>query len=239
MAETPFATIDRVVIDLASHTLPVTKYLSAGPGKRPVVLLLHGSKGVDAQAVAYDRYARDLAGAGLDAWLFSYYRPSEACAIGQAADGAERERLYARFVEGWVDLVHGVAAEARRQIRSSGKVGILGFSLGGMVGVAAANGAAFSALAVFYACAPKFYRSALIALPPLLDIHGEADHSVPLAAGSELIAAARRLGGTANLAIYKGQTHGFDLDLANPMSEPARRSAVAFLAKWLGPQVSA
>lgn len=235
----PTTKLDRIVINLAGRPIQVTKYRAAGSRKRPVVLLLHGAKGVDAQAVAYDRYARDLAGAGLDAWLFSYYSPSEDLAIQRAAGGFEREALYSQFVDGWVDLVHGVAAKALQQGPGRAKVGILGFSLGGMVGVAAANGADVSALAVFYASAPTFYRPRLTSLPPLLDIHGDLDRSVPLAAGSKLVEAAKHLGGVADMAVYEGQGHGFDLDLTNPASEPARRRAIAFLAQWLGRAASA
>lgn len=233
VAEATNRAIERVVIP--ARPVQVAKYLAAGGQKRPAVLLLHGARGLTAREAAYDRYARDLASAGIDAWLFTYYRPNEAAAIQQAAGGTAREALYAQFVDGWVDRIRRVGVQAQQQDRSSGKVGILGFSLGGMVGVAAANGPAFSALAVFYASLPQFYRPRLTSLPPLLDIHGDADRSVPLPLGSELVAAARNLGGVADLAIFRGQGHGFDLDLANPASEPARRAAIAFLARWLGP----
>lgn len=200
-----------------------------GEARRPTVLLLHGAKGLKAQAPAYDRYARDLAAAGLDTWLFSYYRVGEAAAIRRAGSAAGREVLYARFVDGWVSLIHEVAALALKQERSSAGVGLLGFSLGGMVGVAAANRSIFSALGILYGAAPDFYRPRLSALPPIIDLHGSADKAVPLALGEQLVATAKQIGGKAELVVYQGQVHGFDLDLTNPYSQPARMRAVPFL----------
>jgi carboxymethylenebutenolidase len=186
-----------------------------------------------AQVAAYERYASDIAAAGMDAWLFSYYSPSEATEILQAPSNLEREKLYAQFVDGWVDRIHRLGTHASREERCSGKIGLLGFSLGGMVGVAAANRASFAALAVFYASLPAFYRPQITSLPPLLDVHGDADRAVPLSSGSKLIADARSLGGSADLQIFGRQGHAFDLNLSNPASEPARRVAIAFLTRHL------
>lgn len=225
----------RESIDLAGSSVDVTRSAVQGAAKRPTVLLLHGSKGLEAHRRAYEGYARDLAGLGIDTMLVSYLRPDDLAAIDRAQSVAQRRALYARSVDGWVSLVRGLAARAREGPGSSGHVGLLGFSLGGMVAVAAAGDPVFSVLTVFYAALPGFYHHSMDRLPPLLDLHGAADRSIPVSQGSRLVAEARRLGGVGELAVYANQGHGFDLDPANPDAAPARQRATSFIAHWIAP----
>jgi carboxymethylenebutenolidase len=229
------ATMTQAAIVVGGRPVPVTKYLAPGTSRRPAVLLLHGSRGFEARIAAYDRYARDLAAAGIDARLVSYYQPGERAAIRAAGSPSRREIRYAQFVDGWVSLIRATAEDARKQDLSSGKVGLLGFSLGGLIAVAAASQPLFSALVVCYGGLPGFYHHSLSSLPPLLAIHGDADRAVPLASGTALVAKAKSLGGPAELALFPNQGHGFDLDLGNRDSDAARGRAVGFLKQWLAP----
>jgi carboxymethylenebutenolidase len=223
-------TIVRETIVVAGRPLQLTRYAAAGQGKRPAVLLLHGSRGLDAWRRVYERQAADLATAGIDAYLFSYYAPDELKAIAAAGSSAGRETCYARFVDGWVALIRAVANHALKQQQSSGKVGLLGISLGG---IAAASHPLFSALVVFYGGLPDFFRQPIASLPPLLAIHGDADRNVPLAQGVALVAKARALGGAAELTVYKGKRHGFNLDPANRDAAAANLAAQKFLLRSL------
>ncbi|WP_131196930.1 dienelactone hydrolase family protein [Lichenihabitans psoromatis] len=220
-------------LTLKGQPLELKRYGAASRGKRPTVLLLHGSKGLDANYQAYDRYACDLAGANIDTLLFTYFQPGELKAINEARNASSREVEYARSVDQWVSLVRSVASMAREHENSSGSVGLLGFSLGGFVGVAAASDPMFSVLTVFYAGLPTFYTRRIDHLPPLLDIHGDADRSVSLSQGSKLVETAKRLGGVADLAVFRNEGHGFDLDLSNRDAFNARQRAIAFTAQWL------
>jgi len=211
----------------------VTRYTAPESGKRPTVLLLHGSKGLDAQISAYDRYARDLAKLNIDTLLFTYFQPDELATINEARTASVRKAQYARSVDRWVSLVRDIAIAAKDDDRSSGHVGLLGFSLGGLVAVAAASQPLFSVVTVFYAGIPSFYDHKITFLPPLLDIHGDVDQSVPLSQGSKLIATAKHLGGVADLAVFRNQGHGFDLDLTNPDATPARLRATAFISRYI------
>jgi carboxymethylenebutenolidase len=58
---------------------PVKIRIFPAPGNisRPTILILHGSRGIEPFAVAYERYANDLAASGFDAWLFSYYAEAD------------------------------------------------------------------------------------------------------------------------------------------------------------------
>lgn len=213
--------------------MQVARYVAAGEGRRPAVLLLHGSRGLDAWKRRYERQAADLASAGLDAYLFSYYAPEELKAIAAAGGSSARVVLYRKFIDGWVALIRAIGDHALTQSRNSGRVGLLGISLGGMVGVAAASHPLFSALVVFYGGLPTFYSQPIAALPPLLVIHGDADRNVPLADGKNLVAKAKAIGGAADLVVYRGERHGFSLDPDNHDAAAANRQAQAFLLKHL------
>ena len=141
--------------------------------------------------------------------------------------------MYAQSIDRWVALVRDAATAAQMDERSSGRVGVFGFSLGGYVAVAAASRPLFSALNVFYAGLPTFYDQPIASLPPLLDIHGDADRAVPLSEGERLVAAAKQLGGVAELAVFHNEGHGFDLDLRNADAAAARQRAIAFASRWL------
>src|ERR1700722_393327 len=48
-------------------------------------------------------------------------------------------------------------------------------------------------------------------LPPVLELHGDADRTVPPAKGAELVRLARAAGAPAEQVTYPGRGHGFDL----------------------------
>ena len=219
---------------LGDQRIGVTRYTdSTSDQPRGTVLMLHGTKGVAERAAAYDFYGRRLASSGLNAWLFEYFAEDQEISIRRAEDSLARETLYAEFVNSWVKRIDGLADLARRQPGASAQVGLLGFSLGGMVGVAAANGSRFAALSVFYGSIPSFYHHQITSLPPLLELHGSADVSVPVSLGSDLVRYARSLGGRADQETFARQGHAFDLDLSNPAAIPARAHAISFLHEHL------
>ena len=51
----------------------MTRYAADHVGKRPAVLVLHGSRGVEFSTRAYERYANTLAAGGIDAYLVRYF----------------------------------------------------------------------------------------------------------------------------------------------------------------------
>ena len=222
-------------IDVAGARIQATRYSTSGVHSRPTVLLLHGSRGLAPHFDAYDRYARDLAGVHIDTLLFTYFRSNELAEINTANGSSEREKQYAISIDGWVALVRAVARAALAHERSSGEVGLLGFSLGGYVAVAAASRPLFSAMAVLYTGLPNFYGKPIKYLPPVLDIHGDADQSVPLTEGANLVAAAKHLGGVSKLIVFAHEGHGFDLDPSNKDAASARRQAIAFLKSVMHP----
>lgn len=50
-------------------SLPVSRYAAAVDGKRPAVIALHGARGVELRARAYERYADALMARGIDTYF--------------------------------------------------------------------------------------------------------------------------------------------------------------------------
>jgi carboxymethylenebutenolidase len=65
-------------------------------------------------------------------------------------------------------------------------------------------------------------------LPPLLELHGDADHNVPLAQGEELVKLAKVAGAEAELVRYPGKAHGFDFSESDPIAADAIDRVVRF-----------
>ena len=74
-------------LDVAASEGPValTRYAADQAGKRPAVIVLHGSRGFELRLLAYQRYADALTAVGIDVYLARYYGPADA--------GAEAEQI--------------------------------------------------------------------------------------------------------------------------------------------------
>jgi carboxymethylenebutenolidase len=186
------AAAEPVIIETGGRPIEVTRHAAAGEGQRPAVLVLHGSSGLEADRAAYGRYAQALAARGIDAYLMSYYAPGTSWACG--------------CWDAWAATVLEVAHAVRRRPESSGRIGLLGFSLGGGVAVASARDPRITALVIFYGALPDRTRLTR-PMPPLLVLHGDADTSVPLRDGVALVDLARRHGSRAELVTYPGAGH--------------------------------
>jgi carboxymethylenebutenolidase len=106
---------------------------------------------------------------------------------------------------------------------------LLGFSLGGYVAAtAAARDARVSALAVLYGGMPDKIAAQVKHLPPMIELHGEADRNVPLARGEELVRLGKSVGAAAEIVRYKGKAHGFDFADNDPMTADAISRVAGF-----------
>jgi carboxymethylenebutenolidase len=70
-------------------------------------------------------------------------------------------------------------------------------------------------------------------LPPLIELHGEADRNVPLAEGEELVKAGKAIGTEAEFVAYPGRQHGFDFSDTDPMTADAVGRVVRFFESRL------
>ncbi|WP_300154731.1 dienelactone hydrolase family protein [Solidesulfovibrio sp.] len=219
-----------VTLPAARHPVTATRFVAAGDAPRPAVLLLHGRQGLTPFADFYRRQALALARAGLDAYLFTYYDETDPARANDPV-AATRQALFRERAPAWAALVRDVVGDVLADARSSGRVGLLGFSQGGFlaVGVAGAD-PRIDALVVCYGGVPDVFRDAVRRLPPLLELHGDADDVVPPAQGKALVDLARRLGQSAAMTVFPGAGHGFS-------GEDARKAqalTVNFLGRRLG-----
>jgi len=214
----------------------VRRYAAAGTDRRPAVLILHGRSGPAPKprfAAAYDRYATALANIGIDAYLVSYFSESDGKAM-LSDDEAFRAAVRAQRYPAWIDALRGIAEAVATRPEASGRVGLLGFSLGGNLAAAtAASDPSIAAFVVFYGGMPDTVAGHILHLPPTLELHGDADEEAPLSGGKALIETAQALGAPAEQVVYPGARHGFDFDPARSDSKDAQARATEFLQRHL------
>jgi carboxymethylenebutenolidase len=224
------ATPEQLSIDADDGPVALIRYAADQAGKRPSVVMLHGTHGFELRLSAYQRYAEALAAKGIDAYLLHYFTAADAPAFDRRKTPRDKREAYeaVRF-DGWARRVSAVVTAILARSDSSGRIGVLGFSLGGYVAAdAAVRDSRVAALAVLYGGMPDAMVSDVKHLPPLIDLHGDADHNVPFAKGEELVKLGKAVGAEAELVAYPGKPHGFDFSDTDPMAADAVGRVVKF-----------
>jgi carboxymethylenebutenolidase len=230
------ATPEQLSIDADEGPVPLTRYAAEQDGKRPSVLLLHGSHGFELRPRAYERYANALSAKGIDAYLLRYLTAADAPVFDPKTCTREKREAYeATRFDFWAKRVSSVVTATLARPDSSGRVGLLGFSLGGYVAAAtAARDERVAALGVLYGGMPDAMVSEVKHLPPLIGLHGTADRNVPPAKGEELVKLGKAVGTEAEFVVYPGRQHGFDFSDTDPMTADALDRIVKFFESRLG-----
>jgi carboxymethylenebutenolidase len=190
---------------------------------RAAALILHGARSVELDPRAYERYATALGDAGLDAYLARYFTAAAARALEPKTSPRESRSAYnsMRFT-GWSRRMASVVGAVLARPESAGRIGLLGFSLGGFVAAqAAAEDARVNALAVFYGGLPDAMPPHVPAPAARAGAARRGRPHVPLAKGTELVRLARSLGASAEQVTYPGRAHGFDFADKDPMAADA------------------
>jgi carboxymethylenebutenolidase len=215
------AEVSALSIESGGRPLAVTRYAAAGTAARPGVMVLHGASGLDAGHEAYAHYARLLAANGIDAYLLDYFGPRATWTCGCWSI--------------WAAKVLDVAAFVARSPQSSGRVGVLGFSLGGGVAIESAADPRIRALAVLYPSIPNKVEFARP--PPLLVLQGDADRAAPLPDSEALVRLARQSGGRAELVVYPGEGHRLSTWQQAAATDATERMIAFFRAELTAPSV--
>ncbi len=93
-------------VEADDESVALTRYAADQVGKRPAVVVLHGSRGVELKPRAYQRYADALNAIGIDAYLARYFTASE----------------------GWTKRVSSAVTAVLARPESSGRIGLLGLA---------------------------------------------------------------------------------------------------------------
>lgn len=220
-------TPEQLKVEADEGGVALTRYAADRAGTRPSVVVLHGSNGFELKPRAYERYANALSAKGIDAYLLRYL--SDADVSGFKTTRQRREAYEAERFDSWAKKVSAVVTTILARSDSSGRIGLLGFSLGGYVAAeTAARDQRITALAVLYGGMPDAIVPEVKHLPPLIELHGGADRNVAPAKGEELVKLAKAIGAEAEFVGYPGKPHGFDFSDTDPMAADAVGRVVRF-----------
>ena len=188
--------------------------LPAGkPGaKFPAVVLIHGSSGIGSNI---DRWARELNAIGVAAFLLDSFSGRGITSTG--ADQSQLDHLAMLY-----DAYRALDFLAAHPRIDPQRIGILGFSKGGVAGVYAAmdrfhqaygsRKARFAVYMAFYPPCYKYRDDEMVDKKPLRIFHGEAEDYVPIAPCRSYINRLQAKGADAKLIGYAGAYHGFDAE---------------------------
>lgn len=229
-------TVEAAEIAGKTMTLPATErqvkvvyFRAPGDAKRPAALLLHGAGGFDRRIDDYSKYASALANEGIDAYLVYYYSDADERDMSQSGD------VFTERYPAWAKLVDDLADHLLTQKDSNGKVGLVGFSNGGILATGASTlDPKISAAVIYYGTEPWPLKERAKRFPPLLVLHGDADQVIPVIAGHQLAALAQDVGAKADLVIYPGEGHGFGPNAIGNGADALKRT-IAFLKRELLP----
>jgi carboxymethylenebutenolidase len=217
-----------ILLPAKERQVSVTYFRAPGDAPRPSVLLLHGARGFDGQIAGYNRYCSELANHGMDAYLVYYYDANDQRSMSTGTD------VFMDRYEAWARLVDDLAGDVLAAKESNGKVGLVGFSNGGILATGASTlDPRIKAAVIYYGSVPFPIMDRAKRFPPLLVLHGDADAVIPAERGKELAVFATQLGGSADLVIYPGIGHGFGARLNTKEAADALARTVTFLTKEL------
>ena len=231
-----FPAVEAAEIAGKAMTLPATErqvkvvyFRAPGDTRRPAALLLHGAGGFDRRIAEYNRYASALASQGIDAYLVYYYSDADERGMSQSGD------IFTERYPAWAKLVDDLADHLLTQKESNGKIGLVGFSNGGILATGASTlDPKINAAVIYYSTEPWPLKERAKRFPPLLVLHGDADQVIPVIAGHQLAALAQDVGAKADLVIYPGEGHGFGPN-PNGNGADALKRTIAFLRRELLP----
>lgn len=219
-----------ITLPATERQVKVVHFRAPGEAKRPAALLLHGAGGFDRRIADYNRYASALANQGIDAYLVYYYSDADERGMSQSGD------IFTERYPAWAKLVDDLADHLLTQKDSNGKVGLVGFSNGGILATGASTlDPKINAAVIYYGTQPWPLRMEPKRFPPLLVLHGDADRVIPVTEGERLAVLANSLGAKVDFVVYEGEGHGFGPDIDGSSGGDAVERTIAFLKKELAP----
>lgn len=205
------------------RAIAIERFDAPSGGRPPAVLLLHGADGMT-YGERYRMGARVLASGGYQVFLPHYLDRTGERRAGYATIGGN----FPAWTDTVVDALDLVAREPGVDPR---RLGLLGTSLGGALGLAvAAQDRRVRAFANYFGFLPESIAAGARRLPPTLVLHGARDLIVPVANAYAIEALLKRLGVPHELHVYPDQAHGF----AGAAQFDAAQRTATFFGRYLG-----
>ena len=200
-----------------------------GPGPHAAVILLPGSSGWHD---GYPELVRSFAAAGFVALAVDYLAET-----GPEPTAEERERhwpLWQAIVGNAITFLQGSGPTTSTR---SG-IGLVGYSLGAFLAVSVASALpGVGAVVDFFGGGGESLRDGGRGFPPLLILHGDADHIVPVSCAHELREAVLARCGEVEMHLYPAADHAFNAPWTPWYSEPDAADSwtrtIDFLARRL------
>ena len=211
------------VYQSGGHPIRFTRFDSQETGLRPVVLLLHGLDGADANRNVYEALATTMTNNGYSVFFIRYFdsfasRPEELAAFQAsvkdelfAPNSPKRDRIYRTFT-----ICLETVKDGLRHIRTQPgidpkQMAVFGLSMGGFLGLAVATDAKSQVKVVveFFGGLPREFHAKAGQLPPTLILHGDKDRIVPVRAAHELARLLETTKCPHDVCIYPGVDHVF------------------------------
>jgi carboxymethylenebutenolidase len=174
------------------------------PGKYPAVVVVHGHGGVgEGKRSGSHEQARHLARAGYVAMVPHYF--------GRLKPDSKDGRKNAKSFDVWARAVSDtVGYAARRPDVDAKRIALLGSSLGSWVSLSvAARDRRVLAVVENFGGWPQWEELNPARLPPVLILHGDADHNVSVDEAYKLEQLLQQAGVLHEVHIYPGADHGF------------------------------
>jgi carboxymethylenebutenolidase len=178
----------------------------SGAGPFPAVIILHGAGPRDAGNDDFQDFCAKLAEHGYFTEFIEYYSQTEPASAGDVGG------MVSDFPT-WLSEVHsGIAALKKNPSVNSKPVALMGFSLGSFISLS--YGATYpgevAAIVEYYGGLPPALNARAPVMPPVLILHGDADHIVPVSQATDLDALLTKAGRPHEMKIYSGAQHGFN-----------------------------
>jgi dienelactone hydrolase len=199
----------------ASRTIPATEVRPDGAGPFPAVVLMHGCHGVSASTRQWAEWFRDR---GYVALIVDSWAPrgiGDGCVPGPDVPSTER----------FDDAVGALRWLHTRPYVDPRHVGVIGWSNGGVFAISVVNGPSLERARSRGVLVPEPGFAAAVAMypggcyslvnetvvRPLLLLIGDADDWTLPSECAEMVDAMRSRGAPANLVLYPGAVHYFDV----------------------------
>lgn len=196
-------------------TLASQLHIAQGPGKRPLVVLLHGSAGING---GNELWAREFAEMGVSTLLVDSFTGRGI--VETLADQTQLGRL------NMVIDAYRAAAKLKDHPRvDASRIALIGFSRGGHAALYASlerfhglwndSGVDFAAYFPFYGdCKTAYIDDTKLKPAPIRMHHGEADDYVPASGCSAFADRLKAAGRDVQITLHKDALHVFDSPLS-------------------------